>query len=81
MVTAGLLASALIAAGSPAAAATSDGATDAQPSAMVILLLSGLAGILIGMGYGAVRAVVRRVRARRRSPRPNLATDASDRTS
>lgn len=67
VVVAGILASALIAAGSPAAAATSDGATDAQPSALVILLLSGLAGILIGMGYGAVRAVVRRVRARRRT--------------
>ncbi len=80
VVVAGLLAAALIAGGSPAAAAEADGTADAQPSAVFILLLSGLAGILIGMGYGAVRAVVRRVRARRRSPRPDAATDPSEPT-
>ncbi|MFN8034137.1 MAG: hypothetical protein U0Q47_12685 [Mycobacterium sp.] len=78
---AGPLAAALIAGGSSAAAATADGTTDAQPSAIFILLMSALAGILIGMGYGAVRAVVRRARARRRAPGSDAATDPAGPTS
>ena len=78
---AGFITSSLLAGGSPAAAATSDGTTDAQPSAIFILLMSGLAGILIGMGYGAVRAVVRRARARRRAPGSDAATDPAGPTS
>ena len=63
-----LFVSALIANRSPAVAATSDATAESQPSAIFILVMSGLAGILIGMAYGAVRAVVRRIRARRQSP-------------
>ena len=43
--------------------------------------MSALAGILIGMGYGAVRAVVRRARARRRAPGSDAATDPAGPTS
>jgi hypothetical protein len=62
-----LLVSAQIANRSPAVAAPSEATADPQPSATLILVMSGLAGILIGMSYGAVRAVIRRIRAGRRS--------------
>lgn len=63
-----LLVSAQIANRSPAVAASSEATANPQPSATLILVMSGLAGILIGMTYGAVRAVIRRIRAGRRSP-------------
>ena len=65
-------------AGAPTAvAATTDASTEGQPSAIFVLVMAGLAGILIGMGYGAVRAVVRRIRARRQSTRPDRPVDTT----
>ncbi len=53
---------------------TASSGTEEQPSAIFILLMSGLAGILIGMLYGAVRALVRRIRAGRHASRMEAQT-------
>ncbi len=76
-----VIACALIAGAPTALAATTDASTEGQPSAIFVLVMAGLAGILIGMGYGAMRAVVRRIRARRRSTRADRPAGTSDPTS